>query len=45
MTNLAQLLESLEDIPDATPAQWEAARRLVSHLAPDLAACVLGGAS
>lgn len=41
-TNLAGLVESLDDFADATPAQWDAARRLIQRMAPDLADCVLG---
>lgn len=44
-TNLAGLVESLEDIPDSSQAQWDAARRLIHRMAPDLADCVLGEAS
>lgn len=44
-TNLAGLVESLEDFVTCTPAQHEAARAYVSRNAPDLLDMIFGGAA
>ena len=45
MTNLAELVASLEDIPTANADQHQAARAYVEQHAPDLLAAIFGEAS
>ena len=45
MTNLASLLESVEDIPDADATQHALARAYVLRHAPDLLADIFGSES
>lgn len=44
MTNLASLLESVEDIPDADPTAHALARAYVARHAPDLVEALWGAA-
>jgi hypothetical protein len=41
-SNLAGLVEKVNEIADATPAEWDAARRLVARTAPDCADVLFG---
>ena len=44
MTNLAELVEKVETIPDATPEQHAALRPYVEQHAPDLVEALWGAA-
>jgi hypothetical protein len=41
-SNLAGLVEKVNEIRDASPAEWDAARRLVARTAPDCADVLFG---